>query len=327
MKKTFFSTFFFSIFLIQSLFGQGEKPVIRVESFFFEGLRSEEERIIETLFQSYLSAVGALVYSPNEEASEESPEAFPFSPEEALIPRLPEQPAHDFTFSCRVALEQEDLILNITIGYPKTNESVSYSASYKSTGELLLKARVIVESAFAPRTALNTPMAAVQQEATAYQRGGLREEPSPGYTGLIEEFLSQDPDPLSVPVRLTEQGITGSWRGDQGIKLVRLQQSGRGIAVFSSGARMNLVYVIEDNTLKITQNSPNTERYYHPAPYEVAKRLKTEAAPMHWQFMLYNSGSVLRGFKVVTAVRYQGETVLELLHNSARDAEWTKVSF
>jgi hypothetical protein len=337
MKKAFFGIFFFSIFLIHSLFGQGEKPVIRVESFFFEGLRAEEERIIETLFQSYLSTMGTLVYSPKEEAS-------PLSPEEEPVPLLQEPLAHDFTFSSMVALEQKDLILKITVGYPKTNESISYSASYKSTGELLLNARVIVESALVLRTALNSPAippaAGVRQETTARQRGSLLEgslregslregslgeEPAPGYTGPAEEFFP--PDPLSVPVHLTEQSIAGSWRGDPGIKLVRLQRGGRGIAVFSSGAQMNLVYAIEDNTLKITQNSPNTERYYHPVPYEVAKRLKTEAAPMYWQFMLYNSGSVLRGFKVATAVRYQGETVLELLHNSARDAEWTRVNF
>jgi hypothetical protein len=110
------------------------------------------------------------------------------------------------------------------------------------------------------------------------------------------------------------------------VELVRLQRGGAGIAILSSGAQMALEYTIEDNTLKVTQRSPNTERFYHPLPYGVAKQLAAQAEPMRWELLLYEGGTSLRGIKTATAVRYERDTIIELLPASAREAEWVKAS-
>jgi hypothetical protein len=128
----------------------------------------------------------------------------------------------------------------------------------------------------------------------------------------------------AVSERLTEADISGTWRGDEGIEMVRLQRGGRGIAIFSSGAQMNLTYSIENNILRVVQSSPNTERYYHPVPYEVARQLAERAEPMRWELLLYENGALLKGIKVATAVLYEGNTILELFPGSYREAEWNK---
>jgi hypothetical protein len=106
--------------------------------------------------------------------------------------------------------------------------------------------------------------------------------------------------------------------------MVRLRRDGRGMAILSSGAQMELSYTIADNTLSIIQNSPNHERHYHPLPYPVARVLAARADPMRWEFLLYDNGTTLRGIHISTTALYEGERVLELIPNSARESEWTR---
>ncbi|MDR0388662.1 MAG: hypothetical protein LBH73_01170, partial [Spirochaetaceae bacterium] len=124
---------------------------------------------------------------------------------------------------------------------------------------------------------------------------------------------------------LSENLILGRWRGDAGIEMIRLQSEGRGLAIFSSGAQMNLRYEIRDNTLYVVQSSPNAERYYHPVPYGIARQLVALAEPMSWEFRLFGNGTALRGQKTATAVEYSGDTITNLYQERARPAEWTKI--
>jgi hypothetical protein len=265
-----------------SLWGQSEKPLVMVNPFTIEGLGQEEARIIETLIHSYITVLGTEVIPPAIAEAEGNGE------EETEIPA-------DYTFSGSVTLDGDNRILIMEVGNLRTGETSSYSSSSKTTGELALKARVLVESAFSGGTLTGNP------------EGG-------GRTAIRE----------ARPEMLNERNITGTWRGDQGIELIRLQRGGRGTAIFSSGALMNLSYTIEGNTLKIWQNSPNTERYYYPAPYEVAELLTLYAEPMRWELLLYENGTILRGIKIASEARYEGTVVLELTDGSARSAEWVR---
>ncbi|MDR2101393.1 MAG: hypothetical protein LBP43_02355 [Treponema sp.] len=193
----------------------------------------------------------------------------------------------DYILSGSVYLERDNRIFTMEISTIATGETASYSSVHKNTSELLLRARSLVEAAFPLR-----------------------------YAPAAEKAL--------IPERLTERGVTGIWRGDPGIEVVRLQRSGQGVAIFSSGIRMDLVYAIEDNTLKIRQISPNSERFYHPLPFEVAKSLSTEAEPMTWELMLYENGTTLRGLKRTTDIRYEGSRVLEFLPGTVREVVWIK---
>jgi hypothetical protein len=134
-------------------------------------------------------------------------------------------------------------------------------------------------------------------------------------------------DPHETPPEaVSEAKLLGTWRGDTGIELVRLQRDGAGMAILSSGAQMNLNYTIEGNTVRVIQTSPNMERFYHPLPFSIARELAAYAEPMVWVFSLYDNGTALRGIKTATSVRYEGNTVLEILPNTVKEAEWIKSS-
>jgi len=122
----------------------------------------------------------------------------------------------------------------------------------------------------------------------------------------------------------SENEILGTWRGDKGIELVRLFPGGTGQAILTSGARMDLKYSIQNGTLMVYQISQNNERYYHPLPYKVALQLVSLAKPMRWIFTELSNTSVLRGKKISTAVRYDQDQLLEVIHDSERDAEWVR---
>lgn len=191
----------------------------------------------------------------------------------------------DYTLSGRIALERDNRILTLEIRKKQTGETNSYTSVYKNTGEMVLALRSMIESAFTGR---------------------------------------RETAPEEAAELLAEGKIAGTWRGDAGIEVIRLQQGGKGFAIFSSGARMELRYVIENNTLRVSQSSPNAEWFYHPVPYGVAKALVISAEPMRWELALYRKGTVLRGIKITTAVRYERDEVLELLPGSAREAEWIR---
>jgi hypothetical protein len=130
--------------------------------------------------------------------------------------------------------------------------------------------------------------------------------------------------PAELPETITEKDIAGAWKGESGIEMIHLQQGGRGIAFFSSGAQMNLTYTIEDNTLKVRQNSPNTERFYYPLPYGVATQLTAKAGPMTWELYLYSGGTHLRGVKTSTEAKVEGDLLVELIPDATRDTEWIR---
>jgi hypothetical protein len=45
---------------------------------------------------------------------------------------------------------------------------------------------------------------------------------------------------------------------------------------------------------------------------------------MRWEMLLFNNGALLRGIKVSTGVRYEGDRILEVLPHTAGIVEWTK---
>jgi hypothetical protein len=299
MKKVFLLGLVLNFLWALPAFTQDKKPVIRVESFTFEGLGPQESQIIRTLFQSYLETLGTLVY-PAPDDPEFPPEGSPGENagifEAEIIP--------DFTFSARVIFDRDIRQVIVTVGNVQSGEISSFDSTYKTTGELVLKARTFMESVLAFGTPAAGRASLIAENAVpGTERTGPRETGS---------------EPVSA------QRIAGTWRGDHGIEMVRLRRDGQGMAIFSSGAQMELSYTIADNTLFITQNSPNHERHYHPLPYRVARVLAAQADPMRWEFLLYNNGTTLRGVHIRTTARYEGDKVLELIPHSARESGWTR---
>jgi hypothetical protein len=262
---------------LSCLFSQ-EKPLIKFNPLFIEGIGQEESLFIESLIQSYLSDIGILADPGDDAYSGETETA-------DSARRLP-----DYTINGSIHLERDGCVFLLEISNIRTDETYSVSSVYKSTGELALKARSILETAFSP--------------------GGKGPEKKPE----------------TLPEHMTENLIAGTWKGETGIEIIRLRHGGQGVAIFSSGAQMLLSYTIEDNTLKIWQISPNSERFYHPLPFNVAKQLAAGAEPMSWELSLYANGTVLGGLKLATGVRLnQGEVVELLPGGDVREVIWTKI--
>ncbi|MDR2258722.1 MAG: hypothetical protein LBE14_06195 [Treponema sp.] len=259
------------------------KPVIKLNPLFIEGIGIEESRLIESLIQSYLSDIGEVIshfdtsLSPAEGNSAGSME-------NSLWARMP-----DYTVTGAIHLDQDSRIFSLELHNTKTGETHSFTSIYKTTGDLALKARSILESAFALR--------------------GFEEEK----------------ERKTAPEPMTENQIVGTWRGETGIEMIRLQRGGRGVAVFSSGVQMVLSYVINDNVLRVWQISPNSERFYYPLPYEAARELAAGAEPMAWELSLYSRGTVLGGIKIATGVQLEENRVVKLLPGGdIREVEWVK---
>jgi hypothetical protein len=196
----------------------------------------------------------------------------------------------DYILSGSIYLERKTRIFTLEIRNTHANEVTKTTTERRTAGDLVLRARSLVESI------INLPVLSGAESAAANE--AERE----------------------IPQIITENAITGTWRGESGIEIIRLQPGGRGTAFFSSGAQMNLSYVIEGNVLKIRQNSPNVERFYYPNPPEITKLLSVQAEPMRWEFMLYSGGNRLKGTKISTDVRILQNGKAELLYETARDA-------
>ncbi|MDR2477750.1 MAG: hypothetical protein LBD48_00400 [Treponema sp.] len=267
--------------LFSSVEAQENKPLIQLNPFSIEGIGAEESQLIVSLVQSYLSDIGQLVnfLPPHEQADTMRPGPAPksISPDSA-----------DYTINGTIRLERDGHMFMLEIMNTRTGENYAVSSVYKSTGEMALKTRSVLESAFT---------------------GGLEPEKKTA----------------ARPERLSEHLVSGIWKGEAGIEMIRLMQDGRGLAVFSSGAQMALSYTIVENTLKVWQISPNSERFYHPLPQHIAKQLALGAEPVTWELSLYQGGTVLGGVKLSTGVRIINGQAVELLpRGDVREVTWTK---
>ena len=281
MLKKF--TLLFALFAVFSLtWAQEARPVIRFTPFVSQ-VSIEETRFIESLIQSYISDAGELVFSYDDIP----PDAYLSGG--GLLPGSWNK-TPDYVLSGSIYLERKIRVFTLEIRNTHTNEITKTTTEHKTAGDLVLRSRSLVENI------IKFPVLSEMESATVNE--------------AEREF----------PQIITENSIAGTWRGEPGIEIIRLQGGGRGTAFFSSGAQMNLRYAIEGNTLRIWQNSPNAERFYYPNPPEIAKLLSDKAEPMRWVFMLYSGGNRLRGTKISTEIRVLQNGNTELLYETVRDA-------
>jgi hypothetical protein len=262
------------------------KPVIKLMPFTSQGIGIEEARFIESLIQSYITDIGEVILYFDTSVSALSPLN---SAEEPVLMGMDYVHPPDYILSGSINIDQDNRVLALEIQKTQTGETSLYVSVHKTTSELALKARSLVETVFTAPVEAATPNEAPPEAAS-------------------------------------EGKLLGTWRGDTGVELVRLQRNGIGMAILSSGAQMNLSYSIEGDAIRVIQTSPNTERFYHPLPFSIARELAAYAEPTMWVFSLYDNGTALRGIKTATSVRYEGNTILEILPNTIKEAEWIKSS-
>jgi hypothetical protein len=283
MKRMILSFFLFSLLCFPRLGADDSGPVvIELTPLVIEGLGPEEARFISALVQSYVADIGEILwgYDPPPEQTDGTG---------GYAMAMGETRRPDFILSGSITVDQDSRILVLKVVKAETGETVYHTSNHKTTTDLTLKVRSLVEAVFS--------------------------------AGLNGTFHQDAP-----PETITEGKILGTWRGDAGVEIVRLQRGGRGIAILSSGAQMNLIYRIENNTLRIFQISQNTERFYHPMPFTIARELSARAEPWQYELFLYEGGATLRGIKIFTDVVYEDARIIQLLPGSVREAEWTKTA-
>jgi hypothetical protein len=285
MRRKRFAFWLVLVFLCYGIEAQESKPLIQLNPFFIEGIGVEESRLIVSLVQSYLSDIGKVVSHTVPGSLNQQP---PDSAESG--PKAASRYSADYTINGAIRMDPDGHVFLLEIMNTKTGETYTVSSVHKTTGELALKARSILESAFAARE------------------------------------LEFEKKPSSIPERLSEQMVTGAWKGEAGIEAIYLLERGRGLAIFSSGAQMVLSYAIEKNGLKIWQISPNSERYYYPLPQHIARQLAQGAEPMVWELSLYQDGT-LGGIKFATGIRLVSEELVELIPGGdVREVTWTRAN-
>ncbi|GAB1481329.1 hypothetical protein MASR2M78_01440 [Treponema sp.] len=193
----------------------------------------------------------------------------------------------DYLISGSLTSVGNNRVLNLEMVAVKSGEKRSVSAVHRSMSDLVLGTRALVQ----------------------------------GLLGLRPEQTESEESRLP----LNEDLVYGTWHGDAGLESIRIFKGGRAAAIFSSGVRMDLSYQIKNDEIILSQVSPNMERYYYPVPYKVAKELVKMAEPMRWVLHALARGTVLRGIKISSAVRYEKDSILEIIHNSIGETEWTKL--
>jgi hypothetical protein len=182
-----------------------------------------------------------------------------------------------------------DTVITLNVKNLNTGEIVSYTSAHKNSSDMVLKLRSIVQ--------------------TLFHEGA----PSPADSGA---------SPMAEEI--TMNAIIGLWRADGGIEMVNFQRDGTTIAFFSSGERMSLKFTIENNILKIIQNSPNRERYYQGQSYDIVRELTQKAQPLYFELQLFDSGLTLRGKRIETTAAIGANGAIQLTHNTERATEWKR---
>jgi hypothetical protein len=185
----------------------------------------------------------------------------------------------------------DSTVITLNVKNLATGEIVAYTSAHKNSSEMVLKLRSIVQTLF--------------HEPAATASANVPSSPA----------AAED---------ITLNAIVGLWRSDGGIEMVNFQRDGTTIAFFSSGERMILKFTIEDNVLKVIQNSPNRERYYQGLPYDVVRELTQKAQPLYFELQLFDSGLSLRGKRIETTAKTGPNGEIQLTHNTEHATEWKR---
>lgn len=267
---------------------QDQRPVVAILRFEALGVSENESKTIENLIQSYVSD-----FHDVRLVSQIDRDKVLIEQEFASALNNPEQVANllaaNYLLTGSVGTIGDDRVLSLDMIKVSSGEKKSISEIFKSTNELALSTRAMTLRIFERDDAISGSQASKMQ-------------------------------------LLSGEDILGTWKGDKGIEMIRISRNGNAVAMLSSGAQMDLAWKIEGTELYCLQISPNSIKFYHPVPYKIAVELTSKAKPMKWNFSLYSDGMILKGTKTSSAVSYEGDRILEIIHGSSREAEWARLS-
>ncbi|WP_304224863.1 hypothetical protein [Gracilinema caldarium] len=278
---------FFNISL--SIFAQKTLPVLAILPFTAPSELAHEGQQIEKLVQSYTTQLGLFrLVAPSDRDKILS--EWEFSLNISASQKIGDLLSADFLLQGNLGTLGSNYLLTLEVIKVKTGEKISFSSIEPDIDSLSANLKSLL---------LKTYM----QQADTTKANSVS----------VQKAITRESD------------IIGTWQGDKGIEIVRLFPGGYGQAIFTSGAKMELRYKIENGSLIVVQTSPNIDRYYHPLPYKIASQMVKQAQPMRWIFSEYNNTSLI-GKKMSTGVRYDGEKIIEIIHDTERTAEWVRTA-
>ena len=127
------------VFLLTlSAWAQESRPVILFNPFVSHGIHTEEASFLESLFQSFFSDAGELVY--RFENSNPSPVFNDFYRKNP-----------DYVLSGNIYLEKKMRIFTLEIQNTRTGEIKSSTTSHRTSGDIALSAKSLVENIWSAR--------------------------------------------------------------------------------------------------------------------------------------------------------------------------------
>jgi hypothetical protein len=245
------------------------KMIVLVHPLERENVEIEESSFVESLLYSYISAMSDIEVLLEEDRQTEK--------------------NVDYELFGNLSNDEDSTVITLNVKNSATGEIVAYTSAHKSSSEMVLKLRSIVQTLFhEPAVAADGPSAPAEAE------------------------------------EITLNAIVGLWRADTGIEMINFQRDGTMIAFFSSGERMSLKFTIEGNVLKVIQNSPNRERYYQGLSYDIVRELTQKAQPLYFELQLFDSGLTLRGKRIETSAATGPNGEIRLTHNTEHETEWKR---
>ncbi len=120
--------------------------------------------------------------------------------------------------------------------------------------------------------------------------------------------------------------ISGIWKGDDGLEEVEIRDGGKATARLESGETMSLRVAIDNGTVIIRQDEPNSPKMYlHAFPYSIAVQVVELARPMRWRFRLSEDRRTLIGTKETTSLQIRQGRVTSADNTYTRSAVWTRL--
>jgi hypothetical protein len=281
-----------------------ERSLVRFVPFALNNINPADGKLIESLILSYVSQMdGISVYVDPEFIVEETEiPALTDADEPDTVTNIPDSPDYSvrliknddvplFVFTGSISREDERYVLVLDLDNLESHENTRQTLFYKTTSEMALKARSIVEDYF-------------------------------------QKTKKPEAEDDENPILMMFTEMSGTWHGSDGIELLRFSNTGNAMVYFTSGGSMELKWKIEDNAMNLVQVSPNNFRYYYPLPSDAAQKLAALAEPMQWKMYLYKNGRVLRGICVSTIAESDGNgDIKNVIYGSIKRTEWTKLGF
>jgi hypothetical protein len=134
----------------------------------------------------------------------------------------------------------------------------------------------------------------------------------------------ENTDRYAVSPTLTD--LHGKWQADAGFETVEIKPDGTGRVFVTDYDYMQIRVSIEDATIIVRQDEPNSPKLYLGAvPYAIAVQIAPLARPMRWIFQLTADRRTLEGIQETSYLQIEDGRVLRVDNSHTRSSTWLRL--